>query len=92
MVMVIHPFNRRLFLRMNKYDKELIVDNPETETIRNRSFGDLARSDLLTRDSYNISPYTRDQNVYRETTATPEIASRRDRFKRLIGIHRYHER
>lgn len=92
MVTVTNPLNTRQALRMNKYDHELIIDNPESDSSRNRNLGDLDKSDLLTQNAWNHSPYTRDKNAYRPVTAKPRIRPKSRKYRKILNKDDYHIR
>lgn len=88
--MIKDPLNKGQFLRVNgRYDnQEVIVENALRQE---KQFKDLPKVSQLTQNSWNMSPYTR-EDVYKDIVVkTPRIIGRLERTKGLLDPLKYHE-
>jgi len=79
MVMVRHPFKKKTFIRVNEYDKEIIVDNPSNEPSRRKLFRDLPKVSQLTQNSWNLSHRTREDSYNKICLTNMSVVGRIER-------------
>lgn len=82
-----NPLNPNKRIRVNdNYDQQdVIIQNNE-----DHEFTDMPRSDQLTQNNWNFSPYTR-KGVYRDVTGTKLVPiTRMSRYKGTIDPRDYH--
>lgn len=91
-MLVKNPLNRNKRIRVNDgYDnQDVVVENALSEE---KQFQDLPKVTQLTQNSWNFSPYTR-EDVYKDVMIEGgelERVSRMDRYRGVLRPDRYHE-
>ena len=91
--MIRNPFKKGTMLHIDQFDQETIVDNPSNEPSRNHQFQDMLKVNQLTQNSWNFSPYTRENNYNKMTILNPrnQIVPRAARYKKQIELRKYRQ-
>lgn len=90
-MMVRDPLDRSKRIRVNDgYDnQDIVVENALSQK---KQFNDLPRVNQLTQNSFNMSPFTR-EDVYKDVViSNPRPIGRIERYRTPNQPDRYHER
>lgn len=91
-MLVKNPLNRKRWIRVNdNYDNQDIV--VENSLSQKEQFKDLPKVSQLTQNSWNFSPYTR-EDKYNDVSVNIqnlERVDKHDRYRKLLRPDRYHE-
>lgn len=83
-----NPLNRKQVIRFNHYDKDIIIENASSEK---KEFKDLPKVSQLSQNSWNMSPYTREE-VYKDVvTDVLRLIGRMERYRGSLSPNKYHE-
>lgn len=89
MAMIRNPFNKGRFIRVNDYPDDIVIDNPSDDAGRNREFFDLPRTDQLTQNSWNMSPYTRENRYDKVIVDSQPVVGRMERYRKILNPRKY---
>ena len=90
MALVRDPLNRGQYVRINdRYDQQdVIVENTLSQK---KQIKFLEKTDQLTQNAWNFSPYTRSDSFRDVTIQNPKIVGRLQRQPSLINPRKYYD-